>query len=133
MRHTRGHMVRALMEGVVFDLRHSLVCFKNLGLPIEEIRLGEGGSRSGLWRQILADVFGQDLRLIETEDLSATGAAILAAVGGNIFPDFQSACQTVIRIGETVYPDSSASVCYQEAYERYCTLYPTLRSWYSQE
>ena len=132
LRHTRGHMVRALMEGVVFDLRHSLECFKALGLPIEEIRMGEGGSRSVLWRQIHADVFGHDLRLIETEDLSAVGAVLLAGVCGGIFPDFETACQAVIKLGETVYCDSGRVGFYEEAYQRYCGLYPTLKEWYGQ-
>jgi xylulokinase len=132
LRHTRGHMVRALMEGVAFDLRHSLECFKSLGLPIKEIRMGEGGSRSLLWRQIHADVFGHDLRLIETEDLSAVGAGLLAAVSGGLFPDFESACQAVIKLGETVYCDAGRAASYQEAYERYCRLYPMLQAWYGQ-
>ena len=130
LRHTRGHMARALMEGVAFDLRHSLECFKGLGLPIEEIRMGEGGSRSPLWRQIHADVFGRDLRLIETEDLSAVGAGILAAVGGGIFPDFDSACRAVIKLGQTVARHGDRAAFYQEKYERYCQLYPMLREWY---
>ena len=133
LRHTRGHMVRALMEGVAFDLRHSLECFKSLGLPIHEIRMGEGGSRSRLWRQIHADVFGHDLRLIETEDLSAVGAGLLAAVSGGLFADFETACQAVIKLGETVYFDADRAALYQQAYERYCRLYPMLQQWYDQK
>ena len=131
LRHTRGHMVRALMEGVAHDLRHSLECFKSLGLPIEEVRMGEGGSRSALWRQILADVFGCDLRLIDTEDLSAVGAGLLASVGGGLFSDFRSACEAVIRLGETVHCDAEQVAFYDAQYRRYCQLYPTLKKWYA--
>ncbi|MCZ6680471.1 MAG: xylulokinase [Candidatus Poribacteria bacterium] len=130
LRHSRGHMVRALMEGVVFDLRHSLECFKSLGLPIEEVRMGEGGSRSALWRQIHADVFCHDLRLIDTEDLSAVGAALIAGVGGGIFPDFPTACKATIKLGEMVRCDPERAAFYEEAYQRYCELYPTLKSWF---
>ncbi len=130
LRHTRGHMVRALMEGVVLDLRHSLECFASLGLPIEEVRMGEGGSRSALWRQIHADVFGRDLRLIETEDLSAVGAALLAGVGGGVFADFASACEAVIKLGDTVPCNPERTAFYREAYQSYCQLYPTLKGWY---
>jgi xylulokinase len=130
LRHTRGHLVRALMEGVVFDLRHSLECFKSLGLPISEIRMGEGGSRSALWRQIHADVFGHDIRLIDTEDLSAVGAALIASVGSEIFPDFETACEATIKLGETVPCQPEQSAFYEDAYRRYCELYPTLKAWY---
>ena len=130
LRHNRGHMVRALMEGVAFDLRHSLECFNSLNLPIDEVRMGEGGSRSALWRQIMADVFGRDLRLIDTEDLSAIGAGILASVGGGFFPDYATACQAVIKIGETVECDAERVAFYEEAYRHYCQLYPLLKDWY---
>ncbi len=133
LRHGRGHMVRALMEGVAYDLRHSLECFKSLGLPIEEVRMGEGGSRSVLWRQILADVFGRDLRLIETEDLSAVGAGLLASVGGQLFPDFKTACEAVIKLGETVCCDPDRVAFYEAKYRRYCRLYPILKEWYEEE
>ena len=132
LRHGRGHLVRALMEGVAFDLRHSLECFRSLGLPIDEVRMGEGGSRSVLWRQILADVFGRDLRLIETEDLSAIGAGILACVGGGFFDDYAAACEAVIKLGDTVVCDTRGSAFYEDAYRRYCGLYPTLKDWYGQ-
>ena len=64
-------MIRALMEGVAFDLRHSLECFKRLGSSIDELRIGEGGAKSELWRTIQADVFGQDVRIMETREVSA--------------------------------------------------------------
>ena len=131
LRHTRGHIVRALMEGVVFDLRHSLECFKSLGLPIEEIRMGEGGSRSALWRQIHADVFGHDVRLIETEDLSAVGAALIAGVGGGLFPNFETACEATIKLGETVRCQPEQTTFYEDAYRRYSELYPTLKAWFA--
>jgi xylulokinase len=130
LRHTRGHMVRALMEGVVFDLRHSLECFKSLGLPIEEIRMGEGGSRAALWRQIHADVFGQDVQIIETEDLSAVGAALIAGVGGGIFPDFETACKATVKLGEAVRCKSEQAAFYEGAYRCYCELYPALKEWF---
>jgi xylulokinase len=131
LRHTRGHLVRALLEGVVFDLRHSLECFKELGLPLEELRIGEGGSHSGLWRQIQADVFGRDAVRIATDDLSAVGAALLAGVGTGLFPDFETACGLAVRLGETVRCDAERAAFYQEAYQRYSELYPALREWYA--
>ena len=132
LRHNRGHMARALMEGVALDLRHSLACFGSMGLPIREVRMGEGGSRSVLWRQIHAEVFGRELRLIETEDLSAVGAALLAGVGAGVFAGFSHACEAVIKLGKTVRCSPAGKDFYEAAYQRHCRLYPMLQTWYGQ-
>jgi xylulokinase len=130
LRHTRGHMVRAVMEGVVFDLRHSLECFTQLDLPINELRIGEGGSQSGLWRQIQADIFGRDVLRIKTDDLSAVGAALLAGVGCGLFADFETACHRAVKLGEMVRCQSEQVEFYERAFRRYGQLYPALKDWY---
>jgi xylulokinase len=130
LHHTKAHMIRALMEGVVFDLRGSIECFKRLGLPIDEIWVGEGGSKSALWRQIQADVFGREAREMETRDASALGAAIIAGVGVGVFDSFESACAQAIVLGERVKPDERRSAQYEKCYQRYCRLYPSLREWF---
>ena len=132
LHHTKGHMIRALMEGVAFDLRHSLECFKRLGLPIDELRIGEGGAKSELWSAIQADVFGQDVRIMETREVSAIGAAIIAGIGVGMFSDFESACEKAIVLGETVRCDTDRVQQYEAYYQRYCELYPTLKDWFRQ-
>ena len=128
--HTKGHLVRAVLEGVVFDLRHSLDCFAEIGLPIDELRIGEGGSHSEVWRQIQADILGRDVVRIATDDLSAVGAAMLAGVGSGLYADFATACQRVVKLAETVRCDRARAAEYQRAFERYRALYPALRDWY---
>tara|TARA_B100000949_G_C13858913_1_gene275735 strand:- start:52 stop:417 length:366 start_codon:yes stop_codon:yes gene_type:complete len=118
------------MEGVVYDLHQSLDCFENVGLPIDEIYIGEGGSRSALWRDIQANVFGRDVKVLETEDLSANGAAIIAGVGTGLFPDFETACDLTIRFGETVRFNAELHAQYDSSYRRYCELYPALKEWF---
>ncbi len=130
LRHTKAHLVRALMEGVVFDLRQSLECFKQLGLPINEIRIGEGGAKSALWRQIQADIFGQDVRVLETKDASAVGAAIIAGVGVGVFENFETACERAVQLGETVRCDPKNVERYEHLYRLYCQVYPSLRDWF---
>ena len=130
LHHTKAHMIRSLMEGVVFDLRHSLECFKQLKLPINEIYIGEGGSRSALWCQIQADVFGKDVQVLEVQDVSALGAAIIAGVGVGIFDDFESACSMSIILGETIHSDPVRVGKYELQYQRYCNLYPSLKNWF---
>ena len=128
--HTKGHLVRAVLEGVVFDLRHSLDCFAEIGLPIDELRIGEGGSHSEVWRQIQADILGRDVVRIATDDLSAIGAALLAGIGGELYADFATACQRTVKLAETVRCDPERVAFYRQAFDRYRTLYPALRDWY---
>ena len=125
--HTKGHLVRAVLEGVVFDLRHSLDCFAEIGLPIDELRIGEGGSHSEVWRQIQADILGRDVVRIATDDLSAVGAALLAGVGGGLYADFATSARSS-------WPrqcgDQERVEYYRRAFDRYRALYPALRDWY---
>lgn len=130
LHHTKAHMVRALMEGVAFDLRHSLEGFKRLNLPLHEIRLGEGGSKSPLWRQILTDVFGQDGRMMELHDASAIGATLIAGVGTGVYDSFETACDRAIQLGEMVRPDAERAARYEQSYRQYCRLYPSLKEWF---
>ena len=130
LHHTKAHMIRSLMEGVVFDLRHSVECFKQLKLPVNEIYIGEGGSRSALWRQIQADVFGKDVQVMAVQDASALGAAIIAGVGVEVFDSFESACGLTVILGETIHSDAERVEKYERYYQRYCNLYPSLKNWF---
>src|SRR5258705_4693551 len=78
--HTRGHIVRAVMEGVAFSLRDAFEIFNEMKVRVSEIRLGGGGARSSLWRQIQADVYGQPVNTVAAEEGAAYGAALLAGV-----------------------------------------------------
>ncbi|HEX7295165.1 MAG TPA: xylulokinase, partial [Pyrinomonadaceae bacterium] len=80
--HTRGHVVRAILEGVAFSLRDSFEIFREMNVPVESIRLGGGGARSKLWRQIQADIYGHSVDIVQAEEGAAYGAALLAGVGG---------------------------------------------------
>ena len=88
------------------------------------------GAKSPLWRGIQADVFGQDVQIMETQELSAIGAAIIAGVGIGLFSDFESACEKAIVLGETVRCDADRIRQYEECYQRYCELYPILKDWF---
>jgi xylulokinase len=79
--HSRGHVVRAILEGVAFSLRDTFSIFAELDVPVGHVRLGGGGSLSALWRQIQADVYGHTVDTASAEEGAAYGAAILAAVG----------------------------------------------------
>ena len=107
--HTRGHMVRAIMEGVTYALRDSLAIIEELGVPVQQIRASGGGSKSPLWRQIQADVFGQKVVTINAEEGPAYGVALLAAVGAGAFKNVEEACGATIRVVKETAPNAQAT------------------------
>ncbi len=125
--HTRAHIIRAIMEGVAFSLRDSLTLFREIGLPIESIRLGGGGARSPLWQQIQADIYGMPVELIEADEGGAYGAALLAGVGTGNWPSVEAACETAVRVAKRVDPDPKTVAQMDMQYAEYRKLYPALR------
>jgi xylulokinase len=126
--HTRDHVIRALLEGVAFSLRDTLTIFKEIEVPVETIRLGGGGARSKLWRQIQADVYGQPVEIVEAEEGAAYGAAILAGVGAKAWPSVDAACDAVVRVAGDVNPNSEDSLVMEKAYAVYRRIYPAMKS-----
>jgi xylulokinase len=123
--HTRGHFVRALLEGVAFSLRDTFTLFRELGVPVKAIRLGGGGARGALWRQIQADVYGHPVELLEAEEGGAFGAALLAGTGIGVWASVEAACAATVRVAETISPKNARVM--DEAYGRYRRIYPALR------
>jgi len=125
--HQRGHMIRSVMEGVTYSLRDSLEIFKQLDVPVRQIRASGGGSRSALWRQIQADVFGKKVVTINTEEGPAYGVALLAAVGAGEFKNVKEACKATVRVVSETATDRKAAKVYNRAYDIYTDLYPALK------
>lgn len=127
VRHTRAHMTRAVIEGVAFGLRDSFELMKNAGLPpITQVRASGGGSKSLLWRQILADVLQAEIVTINTAEGAAYGAAILAAVGTGAFESVAAACAQLIHVTGGMKPGGDTAV-YEQIYPLYRQLYPALK------
>ena len=126
--HTRAHVVRAILEGVAFSLRDTFTIFGEMNVPVKNIRLGGGGARSPLWRQIQADIYGHEVEIVEAEEGAAYGAAILAGVGANIWPTVDAACGAVVRVAARIAPDRSIVAKMNESYKAYRRLYPAMKS-----
>jgi xylulokinase len=124
--HHRGHVVRAILEGVAFSLEDSFTILREMQVPVDAIRLGGGGARSPLWRQIQADVYGQPVQTVAAEEGAAFGAGLLAGVGGGVWPDVDTACARVVRITSDVVPSDARPVLARQ-YQLYRALYPALR------
>jgi len=126
--HTRAHMIRAVLEGVAYSLKDSFSIFSEIGVPVERIRLGGGGARSSLWRQIQADVYGHEVETVVAEEGAAYGAAILAGVGRKAWASVDQACDAVVRVAATVKPNPADSAKMNRGYQIYRRIYPALHS-----
>jgi xylulokinase len=125
--HTRAHVVRAILEGVAFSLRDTFEIFKEMNVPVENVRLGGGGARAPLWRQIQADVYGREVELVEAEEGAAYGAALLAGVGAGAWTSADEACAAAVRVRERVAPEPDTARLMDERYKAFRAIYPALR------
>ena len=125
---TTAHLARAVMEGVAFSLRDCLEIFRGLGAPIDTIRLGGGGAKSPLWRQIQADVYRRTVERTTVDEGAAFGAALLAGVGAGAWRSVDDACTQAIKIADRVEPDPDSADILDQNFETYLNLYPALKS-----
>jgi xylulokinase len=126
VRHDLRHLTRAVLEGVAFGLRDGLDLMVAAGMKApEQARASGGGTRSGLWRQILADVLEAEIATVGTEEGAAYGAALLAAVGAGWFSSVDDATGQVVKARPTERPSADVDV-YRAAHAAYRELYPAL-------
>jgi xylulokinase len=117
--HDRRHLFRAVMEGVAFHLRRCVEVIEEWGLFTGAPVIGAGGSRSALWRQIVADVLDRRLRMPASPELAGLGAAVLAAVGTGSFPDVPAAVGSMVRYQTVVTPQEGVRRPYESQYRRF--------------
>ncbi|UCD76831.1 MAG: hypothetical protein JSV91_07860, partial [Phycisphaerales bacterium] len=125
LRHGKAHLTRAVLEGVSFGLCDSLDLLRELGVCISTVRASGGGARSELWRQILADVFDSEIATVNVTQGAAYGAALLAAVGVEVFESVPDACRRAVRETSTT-PPGPAVATYRDYHRHYRELYPAL-------
>ena len=126
--HTRAHLVRAILEGVAYSLKDTFEILEEIRVPTQRVRLGGGGARSPLWRQIQANVYGHDVEILAAEEGAAYGAAILAGVGAGTWASVDQASEAVVRVANRVSRDRQASAVMQRGYQVYRKIYPALQS-----
>lgn len=125
--HGRSHIIRSILEGVAFSLRDSLTILAEMKVPVDTIRLGGGGARAVLWRQIQADVYGKPVEVLVTEEGAAYGAALLAGVGSRVWGSVDEACAQAVRVATRIEPDPTAVSTLDLRYRAFCSIYPALR------
>ena len=127
LRHDRGALTRAAMEGVAYGLRDSLELLRELGVRAEVGRVSGGGARSALWLRIVSSVLGLPLERTESEEGSAFGAAMLAGVRAGLFSDGEEAAARCVRVQSRIEPVEEWLSTYDRGYGRYRMLYPALK------
>ncbi len=128
VRHKRGHLTRAVLEGVAFGLRDGFELLQQAGIrEFEQVRVSGGGANSALWRQILASVLNAPLATVNTTEGAAYGAALLAGVGAGVWADVPAACAAAVTTTPATAPNPAQTGPYAAQYARYQALYPQLK------
>ncbi|MBR3803513.1 MAG: xylulokinase [Clostridia bacterium] len=130
---TRADMLQAVFEGVAFAIRDSFEVAKSLGIDIARSNICGGGAKSELWKKIMANILGIPLDTVKTEQGPGYGGAILAMVGCGEFESVVAACESLVEISDTVYPDEKLSSLYDEKYGTFKEIYPSLKAIFNKE
>lgn len=123
---TKGHMVRACMEGVALSLRHNLEVAREAGAEVKVLRAMGGSANSLLWTQIKSDVTGKPIVVPGSDTATTLGAAILAGVGTGFYHDYEEAVRLTVSETRRHEPDEANRKVYDKTYETYLKLYYAL-------
>ena len=129
---SRADMTQAMLEGVAFAIRDSFEVARRLGIEIPRSNICGGGSKSRLWRTIVANVLGIPLDMVATEQGPGYGAAILAMVSTGKFPSVQAACSALTITADTLEPDPGLMARYEERYQQFKQIYPAMKPLFPQ-
>lgn len=128
--HTRADLIRSLLEGVSYSQKDCLEIIEQMGAPVSSVRVSGGGARSAFWRQMLADIFAKRVVVLETQEGSAYGAALLALVGTGGYGSIGEICREAIHEMDSVEPRPAEQELYARGHKTYQSLYPALRGFY---
>ena len=128
--HTRADLIRSLLEGVSYSQKDCLEIVEQMGAAVESVRVSGGGARSSFWRQMLADIFGRRVVVLETQEGSAYGAALLALVGTGAYASVREVCHAAIHEVDSVAPRPLERQLYAKGHKTYQSLYPALQPFY---
>jgi xylulokinase len=127
-RHQKEHFIRSTIEGITFGMKDSLEIIRKQGIKIEQIRLTGGGAKNKFWKKLQANIYNSEVVTTSSEEGPAFGAAIMAAVGVELFESIESVAEKFIKLKERVEPDKSDAKIYQQLYEEFVQLYPALKN-----
>lgn len=126
--HTKKDMLRAVMEGVSYSLRDCVEVFRQMDINVSDMMACGGGGSSPLWRSMLADLYGCQVKTASSKEGPALGVALLAAVGAGIYSSVPEACKAVVKTDKIQQPDAQRSEEYEKFYQLYTEIYPALKA-----
>jgi xylulokinase len=126
---TRGEIVRALLEGVTYEMALNADVLRECGAPIESFRATGGGAKSPFWMQLKADLLGRPVHAMRVSEAVCLGAAILAGAATGLYSRARDAALRISGVERTYAPDRQRALQYRERFARYKELYPTMRGW----
>lgn len=124
---TAGEIIKAILDGITFEMRLNLERLEDAGVPVKEMRATGGGARSSTWLQLKADIFGRPVLLPDVTEATCLAAAILAGVAAGEYTSAQQAADRVVKMRARYDPDLVLANAYTERYAVYRDIYPTLR------
>jgi len=125
---SRSDLVQAVLEGVAFAIRDSVEVARSLGITIDSSMICGGGAKSPLWKRILANVLGAELRSPASEQGPGMGGAMLAMVACGAYPTVKAACEALVTVCETVKPEPELTALYEKRYQQFRKIYPSLKN-----
>ena len=126
-RHHRSHLIRSVIEGITFGMREQIMIFRQMSIPVTQVRASGGGARSAFWRQLQADMYQAPVVTINVAEGAALGVAILAAVGAGHYQSVPEATQAIIKVKTQSKPNKKSAALYDSQYPKYAALYPALK------
>ncbi|MBR5559342.1 MAG: hypothetical protein IKU72_03765 [Oscillospiraceae bacterium] len=124
--HDRGCLARACMEGITMEQREMLEYVQTMGIKANRVRVVGGPTKSEVWNQIQADIYGIPVESLAVTDASVLGAAIIGAVGAGIFPDYPSAVESLVKVSKEYIPNPAAVEMYNQLFDVYKQAYRDL-------
>lgn len=125
---TKGHLIRASMEGVAFSLRHNLEVAKEAGVEVQVMKAIGGSANSLLWTQIKSDITGKPIVVPSSDAATTLGACILAGVGVGLYKDFEEAVSLTVKETRSHEPNERNKEIYGRNYNKYIEIYKNLKT-----
>ncbi|HEX7063478.1 MAG TPA: FGGY family carbohydrate kinase [Bacillales bacterium] len=123
-------LLHSVLEGISFNILENVEVFQDMGLEVERVHIGAGGSKNPVWCRMIANMLGQNVHTLKNRDGSGMGAAILAGVGIDVFPSIESAVKKVVDVDEVISFDLEKYRKYEGLYGRYKEMYKAINRYY---
>lgn len=124
--HSKADVARAIMEGICLEIRDIIEAEGRAGIDIQQIRITGGGTKSAVWNQIQADVYGKQVQTVQTSETGSLGAAMLAGIGAGAFKNLDEAVEAMVHVTSTYDPNPAAIGVYDDLYAAYTSAYECL-------